>query len=103
MSTTHQFGITVSPLVYQRVSEKAKVAGMAPNAYATALFEAAYAARCGKSMGDEDLDAWVGACMALYGGGISVDAIAKVLGVSPKVVNRIIVAWRRVLGDREAA
>lgn len=66
---SRQFCIDVSPLMHQKITERAKQAGVAPSRYATALLEAAWAARCGKSMGDGELDAWVGACIVLYGGG----------------------------------
>jgi hypothetical protein len=100
---TRQFCIDVSALMHQKISEKAKAVGVPPARYAAMLLEAAWAARSGKSMGDGDLDAWVGACVLLYGGGVSTETIATALGVTPKIVNKMLTAWRRVINDKQTA
>lgn len=89
--------------MHTRMTEAAKKAGLPLPRYAASLLEAAWAARSGKSMGDADLDAWVGACIALYGADKPEDEIARVLGCSRRVVNKILDAWRRVLTDAAQA
>jgi hypothetical protein len=94
-----QVCLDVNPLMATKMTEAARKASMPMPRYAAMLLEAAWAARSGKSMGDGHMDAWVGACIALYGSQRSPQEIAEVLGVSVKVVNRMVDAWRKVLAD----
>jgi hypothetical protein len=98
-----QVCIDMNVIMHARMMEAAKKASMPLPRYAASLLEAAWAARSGKSLGDGDLDAWVGACVALYGANKPEDEIARVLGCSRRVVNKILDAWRRVLNETGAA
>lgn len=93
-----QFGIAVSPKVFEAVSKRAREQGLSPTAYAKLLFEAGFAARVGQErdppVDDAELDKQVTLVFACAGHG-DVKAIAKATGVKPALVERILEAWRK--------
>lgn len=93
-----QFGIAVSPKVFDAVSKRAREQGLTPTGLAKLLFEAGFAARIGQEretpVDDAELDRQVTLVFACAGQG-DIKAIAKATGVKPALVERILEAWRR--------
>lgn len=93
-----QFGIAVSPKVYDSVAKRAREQGLSPTALAKLLFEAGFAARIGQErdapVDDAELDRQVTLVFACAGQG-DIKAIAKATGVKPQLVERILEAWRK--------
>lgn len=90
-----QLNISIDDKVHSNLSTMARDASMPVSTYAKVLFEAAYAARWNSS-GDLTLDAKVGAAVVLFFGAKKDSAtIAKALGVSEPLVEKIVSAWRR--------
>lgn len=88
-----QFGIAVSPKVFDGVAARAKTIGLSPTAYAKILFEAGYAARIGQErgqpLGDAELDEQVKLVFACAGQGDAA-AISKATGVKETLVIKIL-------------
>lgn len=97
---SRQINITVDDRVYDKLSTTARDRGYSVSGYAKMLFDAAYAARSGKS-GDLELDALVGCVMVLSGAQKDVGVIAAALKLQERTVTRIMSAWGKHL--REAA
>lgn len=80
-----QFGIAVSPKVYESVTKRAREQGLSPTGLAKLLFEAGFAARIGQEreapVDDVELDRQVTLVFACAGQG-DVAAIAKATGVN---------------------
>ncbi|MER9814266.1 hypothetical protein [Mesorhizobium sp. M0129] len=93
-----QFGIAVSPKVYDSVAKRAREQGLSPTGLAKLLFEAGFAARIGQErdapVDDTELDHQVTLVFACAGQG-DIKAIAKATGVNMALVERILEAWRR--------
>lgn len=93
-----QFGIAVSPKVHDAVAKRAREQGLSPTGLAKLLFEAGFAARIGQErqapVDDAELDAQVTLVFACAGQG-DIKAIAKATGVKPRLVERILEAWRQ--------
>ncbi len=85
--------VAVNAKVYDRVQALAKAAGMPAGTFATLLFEAAYAARCGET-GDVALDTAVSRVALLFGTGFDVTSICQATGLSAGFVERTTEAWR---------
>lgn len=96
----HQVNIDLDEKVYEKLTAMARERGYSTTAYAKILFDAAYAARHGKS-GDIELDALVGCVVVLWGAQKDTATIAAALKLQESTVSRIVSAWRRYF--REAA
>jgi hypothetical protein len=81
------------PLV-KRVREEARKAGLSVSAYAATLFQAAWAARFGKS-GDPELDRIVAGTLLLHGVGLDNGRIAETLCIEPHIIDRIVQTWTK--------
>jgi hypothetical protein len=95
-----QLNIKVDDKVLENLGKMARAASMPPSTYARVLFDAAYAARCGKSP-DEDLNATVAAALILSGAELDSAAIARALKCSEATVVRISQAWRKFRGGAD--
>ena len=88
-----QFGIAVSPKVFDGIAARAKTLGLSPTAYAKILLEAGYAARIGHERGtpvsDAELDEQVKLVFACAGQG-NAAAICKATGVKETLVIKIL-------------
>jgi len=93
-----QFGIAVSPQVYDGVARRAKAMGLSPTSYAKLLFEAGFAARIGHERqlpaDDAELDEQCRLVFALAGQGDTA-AIAKATGIKEARVVRILDGWKQ--------
>jgi hypothetical protein len=96
---SRQVNFDVSDVVYERLGEMAKAAGLKPSSYARMLFEVAYAARWNKS-GDAELEAKVGCAVVLHAARQDTATIARALALQESTVVKIIDAWR---AERAAA
>lgn len=93
-----QITISLDAKVHEVATAQAKKLGYSVTGYVTLLFEAAYAARFGKS-GDKELDQVVAGTLMLHGSGIDYAAIAKALGVTEETVEKVVGAWFDVRGE----
>lgn len=75
---TRSLTIHVSDRVFAGLVERARVAGYTPALYAKLLFEAAYAARCGKGEGDPALEACVAKSFERRPAGVAAPAVRVV-------------------------
>lgn len=93
-----QFGIAVSPKVFDAVSKRARQQGLTPTGYAKLLFEAGFAARIGQEreapVDDAELDRQVTLVFACAGHGDAA-AISLATGIKQPVVEMILRAWRK--------
>jgi hypothetical protein len=90
--------IKLAPLAHKRLFEDAKPRGYTPTAFAQLLFDAAFAARMRqvkeRPADDAELDEMVRATLCLAGD-FSTAAIARRLGLSEQLVERILDGWRQ--------
>jgi hypothetical protein len=91
---TRQINFSVDDRVYATLEKQADKHGYKATAYAKALFEAAYASRCGVQP-DPELDDQVAATIVLHGARKDSAAIAKIVRLSESTVVSIIDMWRR--------
>jgi hypothetical protein len=105
MSTVmqRQINMSVSPVVYARLEQMAKVANMPTGTYARVLLEAAYSARVKPPTGDLDLDKAVARVALLFGTKFDTATIAETLDVPERLVAKILAAWREEMKARRAA
>lgn len=83
----------MSQKVAEIIEREARARGYSKAAYTTMLFEAAYAARFGKSE-DAELTAKVELVLVLWGTSKDVTTIALAVGLSEVTVEKILKAWR---------
>jgi hypothetical protein len=96
-----QVNIGIDSLVYDNLARRAGQKGLPVATYALQLFEAAYAARIGREkqlpVSDDDLDEQVRAVFCLAGE-FKPDAIARALGLSLSLVDKILAGWKQQRG-----
>lgn len=93
---TRQLNIDVPMKTYEAIERFAKAKGISTRAYSKALFDAAFAARCGVT-GDRDLDAVVAGTLLLHGK-LDSSEIAATLGTTEATVEKIRRAWEQANG-----
>ncbi|CUA90873.1 hypothetical protein IMF23_00140 [Chelatococcus daeguensis] len=96
-----QITITVSRIMYDRLGEMAKEAGLSRTAYAERLFEAAYTARC-KETGDLQLDRMCAAVALLWAKDWNTAEIGLALKVDETTVLRMLETFRRMRDGADA-
>lgn len=89
-----QINISVDDRVHDKLGAMARERGYSLSAYAKMLFDAAYAARSGKS-GDLELDALVGCVLVLSAAKKDIGVIAAALKLQDRTVTRIISTFRK--------
>ncbi len=80
---TRTIAIVVSETVFERLVQKARAGGYTPSLYARLLFEAAWAARCGKATDDPVLAACVEAALGGTAAPAAIEPRHKIRRPSP--------------------
>jgi hypothetical protein len=87
-----QVNFNVDERVYKTLTKLGAEHGLQPTAYGKALFEAAYAVRCGAHT-EPDLTASIKRVLVLRGAGEKIKDIAEATGLSKTTVEQTLLAW----------